>query len=59
MPDFYQGTEFWDTSLVDPDNRRPVDFAERVAVLETIKVPDWNALSRGLGKQPYQFCLDA
>jgi (1->4)-alpha-D-glucan 1-alpha-D-glucosylmutase len=45
MPDFYQGTEFFDTSLVDPDNRRPVDFAERVAVLETIKTPDWTALT--------------
>ena len=29
VPDFYQGTEIWDFSLVDPDNRRPVDFAER------------------------------
>lgn len=29
MPDTYQGTEFWDFSLVDPDNRRPVDFAAR------------------------------
>ncbi|HEV2263492.1 MAG TPA: malto-oligosyltrehalose synthase [Stellaceae bacterium] len=29
VPDFYQGGEFWDTSLVDPDNRRPVDFAAR------------------------------
>lgn len=45
MPDFYQGTEFLDTSLVDPDNRRPVDFAERVAILEKIKAPDWKALS--------------
>lgn len=45
MPDFYQGTEFFDCSLVDPDNRRPVDFAERVAVLEKIKTPDWKALS--------------
>ena len=26
VPDIYQGTEFWDFSLVDPDNRRPVDF---------------------------------
>lgn len=26
VPDFYQGTEFWDLSLVDPDNRRPVDY---------------------------------
>jgi (1->4)-alpha-D-glucan 1-alpha-D-glucosylmutase len=29
VPDFYQGTERWDFSLVDPDNRRPVDFAAR------------------------------
>ncbi|MDR6873086.1 (1-_4)-alpha-D-glucan 1-alpha-D-glucosylmutase [Bosea sp. BE125] len=29
VPDTYQGTEFWDFSLVDPDNRRPVDFAAR------------------------------
>ncbi|WBB68922.1 malto-oligosyltrehalose synthase [Micromonospora sp. WMMD812] len=29
VPDLYQGTELWDNSLVDPDNRRPVDFAVR------------------------------
>lgn len=29
VPDVYQGSEFWETSLVDPDNRRPVDFAAR------------------------------
>ncbi len=29
MPDIYQGTEMWDFSLVDPDNRRPVNYAER------------------------------
>ena len=29
VPDFYQGTELWDLTLVDPDNRRPVDFAAR------------------------------
>ncbi len=29
VPDFYQGVEFWDFNLVDPDNRRPVDFAAR------------------------------
>jgi (1->4)-alpha-D-glucan 1-alpha-D-glucosylmutase len=33
VPDLYQGTEFWDQSLVDPDNRRPVDFAAREAGL--------------------------
>jgi (1->4)-alpha-D-glucan 1-alpha-D-glucosylmutase len=36
VPDVYQGTEFWDHSLVDPDNRRRVDFAARQAVLERI-----------------------
>jgi (1->4)-alpha-D-glucan 1-alpha-D-glucosylmutase len=33
VPDFYQGTELWDLSLVDPDNRRPVDFAVRAQLL--------------------------
>lgn len=32
-PDLYQGTELWDLSLVDPDNRRPVDYARRRATL--------------------------
>src|SRR3989441_731527 len=33
VPDFYQGTELWDLSLVDPDNRRPVDWALRRRLL--------------------------
>ena len=33
VPDLYQGNEGWDTSLVDPDNRRPVDYAQRAAWL--------------------------
>ncbi len=33
VPDVYQGTELWDLSLVDPDNRRPVDYAARRALL--------------------------
>ncbi len=44
VPDFYQGTEFWDLSLVDPDNRRPVDFGARHAALNALDEPDWNAL---------------
>ena len=44
VPDFYQGTEFWDLSLVDPDNRRPVDFAARAAVLTKQETPDWGNL---------------
>jgi (1->4)-alpha-D-glucan 1-alpha-D-glucosylmutase len=33
IPDFYQGTELWDLSLVDPDNRRPVDFELRASLV--------------------------
>ena len=35
VPDTYQGTEFWDLSLVDPDNRRPVDFELRMQTLKS------------------------
>jgi (1->4)-alpha-D-glucan 1-alpha-D-glucosylmutase len=34
VPDIYQGTEDWDLSLVDPDNRRPVDYGARSAALD-------------------------
>lgn len=34
VPDLYQGAEFWDLSLVDPDNRRPVDFNARQRALQ-------------------------
>lgn len=37
VPDLYQGTELWDFSLVDPDNRRPVDYDERKALLATVE----------------------
>jgi len=37
VPDFYQGTELCDLNLVDPDNRRPVDFAKRRNFLEEFK----------------------
>ena len=36
VPDFYQGTELWDLSLVDPDNRRPVDWALRRRTLDEL-----------------------
>lgn len=39
VPDLYQGCEFWDFSLVDPDNRRPVDFAARRAALSAAATP--------------------
>ena len=36
VPDIYQGTELWDDSLVDPDNRRPVDFNARRMLLDAL-----------------------
>ena len=49
VPDFYQGTELWDLSLVDPDNRRPVDFELRAQLLRRCRslsaaeaVADWD-----------------
>jgi (1->4)-alpha-D-glucan 1-alpha-D-glucosylmutase len=40
VPDIYQGCELWDFSLVDPDNRRPVDYAQRAATLEGFRTHD-------------------
>ena len=37
VPDTYQGSESWDYSLVDPDNRRPVDYAARTKLLEGLE----------------------
>jgi (1->4)-alpha-D-glucan 1-alpha-D-glucosylmutase len=37
VPDLYQGTELWDLSLVDPDNRRPVDYPLRRAMLRELE----------------------
>jgi (1->4)-alpha-D-glucan 1-alpha-D-glucosylmutase len=37
VPDLYQGNELWDLSLVDPDNRRPVDYAQRQRLLQTLE----------------------
>ncbi|MFR9753099.1 malto-oligosyltrehalose synthase [Nocardia sp. 004] len=36
IPDVYQGCELWEDALVDPDNRRPVDFAARAAMLQSL-----------------------
>ncbi len=44
VPDFYQGTEFWDFSMVDPDNRRPVDYSLRATALGAPAEPDWSEL---------------
>jgi (1->4)-alpha-D-glucan 1-alpha-D-glucosylmutase len=40
LPDFYQGTEIWDFSLVDPDNRRPVDYTVRSRMLRRLGTPE-------------------
>ena len=55
VPDFYQGSELWDLSLVDPDNRRPVDWAERTRRLDEVLAavavaPDRAALAHELVK---------
>lgn len=44
IPDFYQGTELWNLSLVDPDNRRPVDFVRRTELLQEVKQREKNEL---------------
>ena len=58
VPDFYQGTELWDFSLVDPDNRRPVDFAERAGRLDALEKPDWDRLVAGVAERPSEAGLD-
>jgi (1->4)-alpha-D-glucan 1-alpha-D-glucosylmutase len=54
VPDTYQGNELWDRSLVDPDNRRPVDFATRqelLAELKNLSVEQvWQRREEGLPK---------
>ena len=55
VPDFYQGTELLDLSLVDPDNRRPVDYEQRNALLDEMSSlfenPDADTLSGWLREQ--------
>ncbi|HEX2698721.1 MAG TPA: malto-oligosyltrehalose synthase [Acidimicrobiales bacterium] len=54
VPDTYQGTELWDLSLVDPDNRRPVDYATRRRLLAELAGMDarsvWARADEGLPK---------
>jgi (1->4)-alpha-D-glucan 1-alpha-D-glucosylmutase len=40
IPDLYQGSELWDRTLVDPDNRRPIDYDRRSALLELLEQHD-------------------
>ncbi len=54
VPDVYQGTELWDFSLVDPDNRRPVDYELRQRMVEEIDViTDASALQQHLWQNRY------
>jgi len=56
-PDFYQGSELWQFSLVDPDNRRPVDYKRRIAMLEDLRrreAEDRIGLIRDLAAHPQQ-----
>lgn len=48
VPDIYQGTELFDDSLVDPDNRRPVDFALRQRELDTLNQPKIRVVAAAL-----------
>src|SRR5271166_505268 len=48
IPDIYQGTELWDDSLVDPDNRRPVDYAARRAALKELQHPKIRVVTTAL-----------
>jgi (1->4)-alpha-D-glucan 1-alpha-D-glucosylmutase len=56
VPDFYQGTELWDFSLVDPDNRRPVDYARRHE-LAAAPPDDWDSLSADWNSGAIKFAL--
>jgi (1->4)-alpha-D-glucan 1-alpha-D-glucosylmutase len=51
IPDFYQGNELWELSLVDPDNRRPVDYGQRAGYLNALQ---WLAQREG----PAAVCRD-
>ncbi len=45
VPDFYQGSEIWDFSLVDPDNRRPVDYEHRQRLFNSMKMKEAESLA--------------
>jgi (1->4)-alpha-D-glucan 1-alpha-D-glucosylmutase len=59
VPDVYQGTELWDLSLVDPDNRRPVDYALRSRMLDDVDMAAGSAganlpaFVRSLAERPH------
>jgi (1->4)-alpha-D-glucan 1-alpha-D-glucosylmutase len=61
VPDVYQGTELWEDSLVDPDNRRPVDYAARRAALSDGTHPKIRVVTEALRlrrERPETFLTD-
>ncbi|MBT1074012.1 malto-oligosyltrehalose synthase [Geobacter grbiciae] len=58
VPDFYQGNELWDFSLVDPDNRRPVDFAKRIAMLDGLRTAEEERGPRALTRELLETMAD-
>lgn len=54
VPDLYQGSELWTDSLVDPDNRRPVDFARRAALLDELDAPVRPDDEAGVDRSPFE-----
>ncbi|MFA5514715.1 MAG: malto-oligosyltrehalose synthase [Desulfuromonadales bacterium] len=50
LPDFYQGCELWDFSLVDPDNRRPVDYPLRQKLLQALRQREEQEIPALLGE---------
>jgi (1->4)-alpha-D-glucan 1-alpha-D-glucosylmutase len=58
VPDFYQGTELWDFSLVDPDSRRPVDFERRISILEELKRKEGEMTGAALAWELTQHAVD-
>ena len=57
VPDVYQGCEFWDFSLVDPDNRRPVDFDRRIQALQELEGKSGEELFAHLWEHRYSAAI--
>jgi (1->4)-alpha-D-glucan 1-alpha-D-glucosylmutase len=57
VPDFFQGSELWDLRLVDPDNRQPVDFSARAAMLQKL-APAAHVATSPAGREPRELWDD-
>ncbi len=51
VPDFYQGTELWTLTLVDPDNRRPVDYETQIRLLDELRARESSVERRDLARE--------